>query len=74
MVLLDGSNGKKLRINIEEPSFTNGDFESANNLEGWSLMLERAFLDGSFRINQKPTPIDSAYLNFGVNGKCGKGN
>ncbi len=66
--ILDGSNGKKLRINIEEPSFTNGDFESANNLEGWSLMLERAFLDGSFRINQKPTPIDSAYPNFGVNG------
>ena len=66
--ILDGSNGKKLRINIEEPSFTNGDFESANNLEGWSLMLERAFLDGSFTINQKATPIDSVYPNFGVDG------
>ncbi len=66
--ILDGSNGKKLRINIEEPSFTNGDFESANNLEGWSLMLERAFLDGSFTINQKATPIDTVYPNFGKNG------
>ncbi len=63
---LDGTNGKKLRINIEEPSFTNGDFESANNLEGWSLKLGRAFLDGSFTIDQKPTPIDSVYPNFGV--------
>ncbi len=65
---LDGTNGKKLRINIEEPSFTNGDFESANNLEGWSLKLERAFLDGSFTIDQKPTPIDPVYPNFGVGG------
>ena len=33
----DGTNGKKLSINIEEPSFTNGDFESATDLEGWTL-------------------------------------
>ncbi len=65
---LDGSNGKKLRINIEEPSFTNGDFESTDNLEGWSLESERAFLDGSFTIDQKLTPIDSVYPNFGENG------
>ena len=65
---LDGSNGQKLRLNIEEPSFTNGDFESANNLEGWSLEAERAFLDGTFTINQKPTPIDPVYPNFGAGG------
>ena len=65
---LDGSNGKKLRLNIEEPSFTNGDFESANNLEGWSLETERAFLDGGFTINQKPTPTDPVYPTFGRNG------
>ena len=29
----DGMGGKKLRIKIEEPSFTNGDFESATDLE-----------------------------------------
>jgi flagellin-like hook-associated protein FlgL len=28
---LDGTYGKNLRINIEEPSFTNGDFESATD-------------------------------------------
>ena len=65
---LDGSNGKKLRLNVEEPSFTNGDFESANNLEGWSLETERAFLDGGFTIDQKPTPVDPVYPNFGRNG------
>ena len=59
---LDGTNGKKLRINIEEPSFTNGDFESANNLEGWTVEAERVFLDGSDLINGKPTPIDPVYL------------
>ena len=58
---LDGSNGKKLRLNIEEPSFTNGDFESANNLEGWTLETERAFLDGGFTIDGKLTPLDTTY-------------
>ena len=59
---LDGSSGKKLRINIEEPSFTNGDFESTNNLEGWSLETERAFLDGSFKIDQKLTPLSLIHI------------
>ena len=58
---LDGSNGKKLRINIEEPSFTNGDFEAANDLEGWTLETSRAFLDGVFTIDGKKTPIDTTY-------------
>ena len=57
----DGTNGKKLRINIAEPSFTNGDFESATDLEGWSLSTSRAFLDGSFTIDGKSTPIDTTY-------------
>ena len=57
----DGTNGKKLRINITEPSFTNGDFESATDLEGWSLQTSRAYLDGSFTIDSKRTPIDTTY-------------
>ena len=57
----DGTNGKKLRINIAEPSFTNGDFESAADLEGWSLSTSRAFLDGSFTIDGKSTPLDTTY-------------
>ena len=57
----DGTNGKKLRINIAEPSFTNGDFESATDLEGWSLSTSRAFLDGSFTIDGKSTPLDTTY-------------
>ena len=57
----DGTNGKKLRINIAEPSFTNGDFESATDLEGWSLSMSRAFLDGSFTIDGKSTPLDTTY-------------
>ena len=57
----DGTNGKKLRINIAEPSFTNGDFESASDLEGWSLSTSRAFLDGSFTIDGKSTPLDTTY-------------
>ena len=59
----DGTSGKKLRINIEEPSFTNGDFESATDLEGWSLN-ERVYLNGSDLIDQKPTPIDPVYPEF----------
>ena len=59
--ILDGSNGKKLRINIEEPSFTNGNFESANDLEGWSVEAERVFLNGSDLIDEKPTPVDNTY-------------
>ena len=54
---LDGENGKTLRINIEEPSFTNGDFESANDLEGWTLETSRAFLDGVFTIDGKKTQL-----------------
>ena len=57
----DGTNGNKLRINIAEPSFTNGDFESATDLEGWSLSTSRAFLDGSFTIDGKSTPLDTTY-------------
>ncbi len=57
----DGVNGKKLRINIEEPSFTNGNFESATNLEGWSVFAERTFLDGITAIDGKTTPIDNTY-------------
>ncbi len=59
--LLDGSNGKKLRINIEEPSFTNGNFESANDLEGWTVVAERVFLNGNDLIDEKPTPFDNTY-------------
>ncbi len=59
--ILDGSNGKKLRINIEEPSFTNGNFESANDLEGWTVEAERVFLNGSDLIDEKPTPVDNTY-------------
>ena len=44
----DGTNGKKLYRNIEEPSFTNGDFESASDLEGWTVEPERVYLNGSF--------------------------
>ncbi len=58
---LDGTNGKKLRINIEEPSFTNGNFESATDLEGWTVEAERVFLDGSDLINGRTTPIDTTY-------------
>ena len=58
---LDGTNGKKLRINIEEPSFTNGDFESGTDLEGWTVEAERVSLNGSDLINGKTTPIDSTY-------------
>lgn len=57
----DGVNGKKLRINIEEPSFTNGDFESATDLEGWSVISERVSLDGTSLIAGKPTPTDTTY-------------
>ena len=57
----DGTNGTKLRVNITEPSFTNGDFESATDLEGWSLVTSRAYLDGSFTIDGKRTPIDTTY-------------
>ena len=58
---LDGTNGKKLRINIEEPSFTNGNFESATDLEGWTVEAERVFLNGSDLINGKTTPVDNTY-------------
>ncbi len=57
----DGTNGTKLRVNITEPSFTNGDFESATDLEGWSLVTSRAYLDGSFTIDGKRTPVDTTY-------------
>ena len=57
----DGVNGEKLRINIVEPSFTNGDFESGTNLEGWSVVNERAYLDGITAIDGKTTPIDNTY-------------
>ena len=57
----DGTSGKKLRINIEEPSFTNGDFESATDLEGWTVETERVYLNGSDLIDGKPTPVDSTY-------------
>ena len=57
----DGVNGKKLRINIVEPSFTNGDFESATNLEGWTVVPERTYLDGISQINGKLTPEDTTY-------------
>ena len=57
----DGSSGKKLRIKIEEPSFTNGDFESATDLEGWTVVNERVYLNGSDLIDGKPTPVDSTY-------------
>ena len=59
---LDGTNGKKLRINIEEPSFTNGNFESATDLEGWTVEAERVFLNGSDLINGKTTPVDKIYI------------
>ncbi len=58
---LDGTSGKKLRINIEEPSFTNGNFESATDLEGWTVVNERVYLNGSDLIDGKPTPVDSTY-------------
>ena len=57
----DGTNGKKLRINIEEPSFTNGDFESGTDLEGWTVEAERVLLNGSDLINGKTTPVDNTY-------------
>ncbi len=60
---LDGTNGKKLRINIEEPSFTNGDFESAADLEGWTVETERVYLNGSDLIDGKATPVDNTYHN-----------
>ena len=43
----------------------NGDFESATDLEGWSLVTSRAYLDGSFTIDGKRTPIDTTYPNNG---------
>ena len=58
---LDGVNGKKLRINIVEPAFTNGNFESATDLEGWNVEKERTFLDGVASIDGKTTPIDNTY-------------
>ena len=58
---LDGTSGKKLRINIEEPSFTNGNFESATNLEGWTVVPERVYLNGSDLIDGKTTPVDTTY-------------
>ncbi len=58
---LDGTNGKKLRINIEEPSFTNGNFESGTDLEGWTVEAERVYLNGSDLINGKTTPVDTTY-------------
>ncbi len=61
--ILDGTNGKKLRINIEEPSFTNGDFESATDLEGWNVEAERVYLNGSDLIDGKATPVDNTYHN-----------
>ena len=57
----DGTNGKKLRVNIEEPSFTNGDFESGTDLEGWTVEAERVFLNGSDLINGRTTPVDTTY-------------
>ena len=57
----DGANGKKLRINIEEPSFTNGDFEAGTDLEGWTVEAERVFLNGSDLINGRTTPVDTTY-------------
>ncbi len=66
--ILDGSNGKKLRINIEEPSFKNGNFESANDLEGWTVEAERVFLNGSDLIDEKPTPVDNTYHINNANG------
>ncbi len=58
---LDGSNGKKLRLNIEEPSFTNGNFEAITDLEGWTIEAERVYLNGSDLINGKATPVDNTY-------------
>ncbi len=67
----DGTSGKKLRIKIEEPSFTNGDFESATDLEGWTVVNERVYLNGSDLIDGKSTPLDSTYhidnSNIGLN-------
>ncbi len=66
---LNGSNGKKLRINIEEPSFTNGNFESATDLEGWTVEAERVYLNGTDLINGKTTPVDNTYhINNSNNG------
>ena len=60
---LNGTNGKKLRINIEEPSFTNGNFESVADLEGWTVETERVYLNGSDLIDGKATPVDNTYHN-----------
>ena len=68
---LDGTDGKKLRLNIIEPAFTNGNFEAANELEGWTLKTERINLDGVALIDNKVTPIDTTYhinnSNLGLN-------
>ena len=68
---LDGTDGKKLRLNIVEPAFTNGNFEAANDLEGWTLKTERINLDGVALIDNKVTPIDTTYhinnSNLGLN-------